>query len=1190
MKLLLRMLGLVLCLFPFTLFAQNTGDLAFVGFDADGNDNFAIVTFVELPANKTLYFADRSWSGTAFATNEGSLIWNTGSSPIPAGTVIAFYNTSTPPTTSVTRGTVTSPNIALSASSEGIFLFIGTDSISPTKFLAAVGNASVASAFGTLDNTGLSAGSSAIVLTAGIDVGVYTGPRTGLDASGYLAALNDIANNWIFQDGTGNQDTDGIPPDIPFDTTHFVLSLTDNTAPAVAAVSIESAGQWNVRFSEGVTNTATNPANYLIQPALTIDSVVYDAGSNTVKVFHFPMDNGVDYTLTVSNIADAAGNIMPAPFASGRLVYNTTNPALRITEIMYNPPAAVDSLEFIEIYNAGSQTAVLGGLELKDLNPQTGAVGQINLVFPSMTLSPGEIVLVAPDGEGAKNFFVKDFIDLGFIGNALGNGGEALVIRNSVKEVIDSVNYDDVSPWPTSPDGAGPSLELKRLDVNANDGANWKPSTMLAGQVNSVNAFASPGVFVPQISSSVSFEKNSAIFTEGLKGARVQVKIDQAPQQDVKTVIEVVNFTAKAGQDFTLLADTLVFPKDSSASKTLFLDMPENALPEPDRYFGLRIQSVDGGLIGDVKEMVAYIKDNDQPAISPAEDLTLSYSGSFAIGSGASAEIVAYDPGSKRLFVVNSLQNKLEILSFGSLGSVGKIKSIDMSAFGIGIQSVASQNGLIAAAVDGPNFGNGKAVFFNKEGEVQAQVEVGNLPDMITFTPDGKRVLTANEGQPNSAYTIDPEGSVSVINLPSDIKTLQQSDVTTVEFNAFDAQIETLRTAGVRIFGPNATVSKDLEPEYITFSEDGKTAYVTLQENNALAVIDLQMLKATAILPLGYKDHSLPQNALDVSDQSGEILFANYPILGAYMPDGIASFTVGGKGYLITANEGDARAYDPVTEELRFGFVEYVLDSAAFPNGSLLKQSALGRLTMTNQTGDTDKDGDFDKAYVFGGRSFSIWDSEGKLVFDSGDQFERITSADATYGPIFNASNDNLNRKNRSDNKGPEPEGVATALINGAHYAFISLERIGGVMVYNISNPQAPYFVQYLNNRGVAQETGDLGPEGIIFLSAEDSPNDTAMVIVANEISGTLTFYSLEGVVTSARNPFREVQTMRVFPNPASDMVFLESISDYQVIDQLGRVVLSVENQDRITVHSLTAGSYVVRRKDGAVAKMVIRD
>ena len=250
----------------------------------------------------------------------------------------------------------------------------------------------------------------------------------------------------------------------------------------------------------------------------------------------------------------------------------------------------------------------------------------------------------------------------------------------------------------------------------------------------------------------------------------------------------------------------------------------------------------------------------------------------------------------------------------------------------------------------------------------------------------------------------------------------------------------------------------------------------------------------------------------------------------------------------------------------------------------------LFRSTMTNQTGDTDKDWDFDKAYVLGGRSFSIWDSEGKLVFDSGDQFERITAADPTYGPIFNASNDNLNRKNRSDNKGPEPEGVVTALINGMHYAFISLERIGGVMVYNISNPQAPYFVQYINNRGVAQETGDLGPEGIIFLSAEESPNDTAMVIVANEISGTLTFYSLEGVVTSARNPFRAVQTMRAFPNPASDMVFLESFSDYQVIDQLGRVVLSVENQDRITVHSLTAGSYVVRRKDGAVAKMVIRD
>ncbi|MFM7576255.1 MAG: choice-of-anchor I domain-containing protein, partial [Microcystaceae cyanobacterium] len=134
------------------------------------------------------------------------------------------------------------------------------------------------------------------------------------------------------------------------------------------------------------------------------------------------------------------------------------------------------------------------------------------------------------------------------------------------------------------------------------------------------------------------------------------------------------------------------------------------------------------------------------------------------------------------------------------------------------------------------------------------------------------------------------------------------------------------------------------------------------------------------------------------------------------------------------------------------------------------------------------------------------------LVYDSGDDFEQITG---TFFPdYFNASNSNNNFDNRSDDKGPEPEGLVLGEIEGRSYAFIGLERIGGVMVYDVSNPQTPQFVQYLNNRNFSvatnsPEAGDLGPEGLTFIKAEESPNGKALLVVANEVSGTTTIYEI---------------------------------------------------------------------------------
>ncbi|MDW8462068.1 MAG: choice-of-anchor I family protein [Geminocystis sp.] len=932
-------------------------------------------------------------------------------------------------------------------------------------------------------------------------------------------------------------------------------------------------------------------------------------------------------------------------------------------------------------------------------------------------------------------------------------------------------------------------------------------------------------------------------------------------------------------------------------------------------------------------------------------------------GQGA-AEIPAYDPSTRRLFVVNAQAVTVDVLDISNPANPIKIGEINASRQGGVANSVAVNNGILAVALEASVKTNpGSVAFFQTNSDFSSGnvtplkvVTVGAQPDMVTFTPDGKKVLTANEGEPNSYNrpdSVDPEGSISIIDISNGVV---NATVTTVNFNAFDSRKDELIARGVRIFGPNATVSQDLEPEYIAVSPDSKTAYVTLQENNAIAVVDIDRATVRDIIPLGFVDHSttrtklttyrfqnlpplgttiggqqillggfsglwfegrgkdgtlkfithtdrgpnaeaqgslrpfllpsfapeivrfqlnpnsgeititqrislkrpdgtpltglpniyipggntntpyndeipvdlrnnpiypldplgadlegiavardgtfwmvdeyrpaiyhfdangtlierfvpvgtnppgsseygieaLPavlaqrrQNrgfeavaidsdrnklyafvqspirnpvtlsntnlnnlnnirivefdlttktttaqylyrldnpnlgtpgntradkigdavyigngeflvverdddaidsdplsniekkvyrfslagatditpftqpidvgggvfktvdemtpselaarginlvkktlyvdlaavgynavekveglaylgdgkiavindndfgvanitlkgdgtftpdpnpepvllgiiqvqptALDVSDRDNRINIANWPVLGMFQPDAIATYRAGdGKIYLVTANEGDAREWPGFGEEVRVASLR--LDGNAFPNASQLQRNdQLGRLTVTTTLGDTDRDGDFDKLYLFGTRSFSIWDSNGNLVFDSGSQFEEIIARLIAQGQLpsiaFNANNDDNNSfDTRSDNKGPEPEGVVLGTIRDRTYAFIGLERIGGVMVYDITDPLHPTFVQYVNNRNFVDAqgnilpvrlpngrsnpaVGDLGPEGLAFISAQDSPTGTPLLVVSNEISGTTSIWEVE--------------------------------------------------------------------------------
>jgi hypothetical protein len=486
-------------------------------------------------------------------------------------------------------------------------------------------------------------------------------------------------------------------------------------------------------------------------------------------------------------------------------------------------------------------------------------------------------------------------------------------------------------------------------------------------------------------------------------------------------------------------------------------------------------------------------------------NISLKKLGTYSSGliDESAAEIVAYDKGSKRIFVTNANDQSVDVISIRNVHTPRKLFSIDMTPYGEP-NSVSVSRGIIAVAAAADEVDvEGQVVFFTRDGRFLNALTVGFLPDMLTFSPDGKKLVVANEAEPNDDYTVDPEGSVSVISIDTSIRYLTQDHVATADFTAFNgAELDD----SVRVFGPGASVAQDLEPEYVAISEDSSTAYVALQENNALAVVDLEIAEVTDIIGLGSKSYNTIQNAIDASDKDNAVNLQPWPVQSFYQPDSIAAYEFEGQTYIVTANEGDARDYDGFSEEDRVD--DLILDPAileAYPN--IQDEDQLGRLKITTVNGDFDNDGDVDQIFGYGGRSFSIWNATtGSIVYDSGSDFARITAAISPE--LFNGND------KRSDDKGAEPEALTLGVVGNNTYAFIGLERTGGIMVYDITNPYSPYFVEYVNNTNLDGDVdegtaGDVAPEGMVFIRREDSPNRKPLLVVANEVSGTTTIYEI---------------------------------------------------------------------------------
>lgn len=245
------------------------------------------------------------------------------------------------------------------------------------------------------------------------------------------------------------------------------------------------------------------------------------------------------------------------------------------------------------------------------------------------------------------------------------------------------------------------------------------------------------------------------------------------------------------------------------------------------------------------------------------------------------------------------------------------------------------------------------------------------------------------------------------------------------------------------------------------------------------------------------------------------------------LPDNV-HITANGS-YALLANEGDAREWGVAEDEggtsvytdetelkdlIKEGKVcegalgDVVLDEVA-------NKKVAGNLKVTNASGWNEEKDCFDEVYFYGTRSFSIYDEAGNVVFDSGSQFEEISAKLHAEGVAnHNADNESAEFDDRSDNKGPEPEALAIGRVGDKTYAFVGAERLGGIIVYDVTDPANAQFTTYVNNRDFSTDdfaqAGDLGPEGFAFVDKKDSPTSNYMLIVGNEVSGTTTTYDIK--------------------------------------------------------------------------------
>jgi len=525
------------------------------------------------------------------------------------------------------------------------------------------------------------------------------------------------------------------------------------------------------------------------------------------------------------------------------------------------------------------------------------------------------------------------------------------------------------------------------------------------------------------------------------------------------------------------------------------------------------------------------------PALANEATLKINEIASITSGDGeGSHEIATFHAGSKRIFATNGVKNAIDIYDVSDVTNPKKVGSVALSPYGNDVTSVAAGKDVVVAVVNVsdkfsatgvPTTTNGKIVVFDTSGKVLSSPDVlGVLPDSVTFAPNGTTALVAIEAQPVCAKddpataakedadyskASDPVGGVTVVDLSNPASPV-------LRFAGFDQfSVAEMRAKGIAVSSVVNNVSKDFEPEFVT-AVDNNYAYVTIQEANAIGKLNIGSATFESISRAF--ESKVSRVARDTSDRdagAGPRTYAN--VVGASQPDAIAGFTVGAGQYFVTANEGDAREYTCLNDDLRASSLK--VDTRRFPDWKTLSgNAALGRAKVNPTIGDKDGDGDIDTIHLRGSNSMTMY-RNGIAIWDSADLLDQIqtqafgvANINGSHSLSSDKSTMNYVGQDRSDDKGSEPEGVAVGMVGDRRIAILGLERMTALAIFDITDPGNPIFQEWLQmlptKATPAKDVKHWSPEGIVFVPASKSPSGKALIITSYELSGSISIHQVE--------------------------------------------------------------------------------
>ena len=533
----------------------------------------------------------------------------------------------------------------------------------------------------------------------------------------------------------------------------------------------------------------------------------------------------------------------------------------------------------------------------------------------------------------------------------------------------------------------------------------------------------------------------------------------------------------------------------------------------------------------------ALITAGQLPALANGATLKITEIAAIASGDGeGSSEIATYHTGSKRIFATNGVKNTIDIFDISDVANPKKVGAVALSPYGNDVTSVAAGKDVVVAVVNVsdkfsatgvPTTTNGKIVVFDTDGKVLSSPDVlGVLPDSVTFAPNGTTALVAIEAQPVCAkddpataakeetdYTkaSDPVGGVTVVDLTNPASPVLRF----AGFNQFS--VADMRAKGIAVSSVVNNVAKDFEPEFVT-AVDNNYAYVTIQEANAIGRLNIKSATFESVTRAFESNLSIVSR--DTSDRdagAGPRTYKN--VVGASQPDAIAGFTIGSGQYFVTANEGDAREYTCLNDDLRASALK--VDARRFPDWKALSGSAaLGRAKVNPTIGDKDGDGDIDTIHLRGSNSMTMY-RNGLVIWDSANLLDQIqtqafgvANINGSHSLSSDKSTMNYVGQDRSDDKGSEPEGVAVGMVGDRRIAILGLERMTALAIFDITVPGNPIFQEWLQmlptKATPAKEVKHFSPEGIVFVPADKSPSGKALIITSYELSGSLSIHQIE--------------------------------------------------------------------------------